>query len=709
MSFMICGLIASAQSKSIAREWNEIVLEAIRGDFARPTIHARNLFHISIAMYDSWAIANNTASTYLIGQEIGSFSSELDTKALKSSFSKSEIEEILSHAVYHLILHRYKDSPGYTHTLDLANNLMEKYDYDIRNTSLYYISNSPAAIGNYIAYEIIRYGFLDGANEENGYRNVYYSPVNPPLDLTGNKSFELPYPDRWQPLFFNRFIDQSGNLLPEDTPEFLSPEWGNVEPFALDDSDSKIYDDQGAKYKVYLDPGPPPSIEVDPQAYQWGFSLVNKWSSYLTASDTILWDISPASIGNLGAYPESISEYPSFYSEAGNDNGEGYVQNPITGKPYDPQWIKRGDYGRVLAEFWADGPDSETPPGHWFVILNYVMDGIGDQRKFRGEEDMDAMEYEVKSYFLLGGAMHDAAITAWSIKGWYDYVRPISALRYMASLGQSTDSTMSNYHPHGIPLENGLVEVIRENDLDFPQPENIGKIKFYSWEGHHQIDNPESDQAGVGWILAEDWWPYQRPTFVTPPFAGYVSGHSTFSRAAADVLTYITGSPYFPNGLGEFEAKKNEFLAFEEGPSKDITLQWAAYKDAADQCSLSRIWGGIHPPADDIPGRKIGMAIAAKAIRKSDQLFSKDFHSVEYQSSSVLIYPNPISSGQDIIIESNSLVDRIVIYNMNGQLVFSELINFPYYHRSKPNLPSGIYTVQLSGATFLETKRLVVR
>ena len=80
--------------------------------------------------------------------------------------------------------------------------------------------------------------------------------------------------------------------------------------------------------------------------------------------------------------------------------------------------------------------------------------------------------------------------------------------------------------------------------------------------------------AGVGWILAEKWYPYQRPTFVTPPFAGYVSGHSTYSRASADVMTAITGSQYFPGGMGTFDAPMNQYLVFEEGPSMNVELQW---------------------------------------------------------------------------------------------------------------------------------------
>ena len=135
-----------------------------------------------------------------------------------------------------------------------------------------------------------------------------------------------------------------------------------------------------------------------------------------------------------------------------------------------------------------------------------------------------------------------------------------------------------------------------------------------SWRGPDYIEVPETDVGGVGWIRAENWWPYQRSTFVTPPFAGYVSGHSTFSRAAAEVLTLMTGDPFFPGGVGEFEAPAGEFLVFEDGPSVDVTLQWATYRDAADQSALSRIWGGIHPPLDDYPGRAMGVAVGVQAF-----------------------------------------------------------------------------------------------
>jgi hypothetical protein len=86
-------------------------------------------------------------------------------------------------------------------------------------------------------------------------------------------------------------------------------------------------------------------------------------------------------------------------------------------------------------------------------------------------------------------------------------------------------------------------------------------------------------------------------------------------------LTLLTGDAYFPGGIGEYHIQKNAFLRFEEGPSVDLTLQWATYRDAADQTSLSRIWGGIHPPADDIPGRLIGARIGVRAFRLAARYF----------------------------------------------------------------------------------------
>ena len=214
--------------------------------------------------------------------------------------------------------------------------------------------------------------------------------------------------------------------------------------------------------------------------------------------------------------------------------------------------------------------------------------------------------------------------------------------------------------------------------------------------------------AGVGWILAGNWWPYQRPTFVTPPFAGYISGHSTYSRAAAEVLTLLTNDPFFPRGLGEFQAPRNEFLVFEDGPSIDVTLQWATYRDAADQCSLSRIWGGIHPPADDIPGRLIGEKIGIDAFNYAVKYFNgemiptRGLDEVGVLTAEISIFPNPISSGEQLKIELNALDGNVEIelFNIRGQLVRKQKV---WQHATIQTL--GLNTTGLSSGVFSEIKR----
>ena len=611
------------RSPSVGRLWNELTLDAIRNDFARPTIHARNLFHISAAMYDAWAAYSTTSAAYLLGNELGAFSCGVSAFTAPTDIHPAR-EEAIAYAAYRLIVHRFAASPGAVNTISAADALMQQFGFNTAETSLAYESGSPAALGNYIASCYISFGLQDGANELNDYANTTYAPVNPAIepDLAGNPNIiDL---DRWQPISLDLFVGQAGNVV--DEPEFLSPEWGQVAAFSLSDADKTSFQRDGFNYEVYFDPGPPPShAGASSDDYKWGFSLVAIWGSHLQPGDGIMIDISPASIGNIQQPPTSVSDYPQFYDFLnGGDASQGYAANPVTGDAYTPQIVPRGDYARVLAEFWADGPDSETPPGHWFVILNDVNDDPDLVKQFGGQgEELGPLEWEIKSYFALGGAMHDSAIAAWGIKGWYDYLRPVSAIRAMADRGQSTDPLAGSYSIDGIPLVQGYIELVETGDpLAGAADENVGKIKLYTWRGPGYINNPSTDGAGVDWILAENWWPYQRPTFVSPPFAGYVSGHSTYSRAAAEVLTALTGSAFFPGGMSGFEITANDFLVFENGPSVDMTLQWATYRDAADQCSLSRIWGGIHPPADDIPGRIIGEQIGTDAFGLAESYFN---------------------------------------------------------------------------------------
>ena len=300
--------------------------------------------------------------------------------------------------------------------------------------------------------------------------------------------------------------------------------------------------------------------------------------------------------------------------------------------------------------------------------------------------------------------MHDAAINTWGIKGYYDYVRPISAIRYMAAKGQSSDENAPNYDAHGLPLIDGLIEIIETGDpLAGPRNRNVGQIKIKSWKGPDYISNPNTDVAGVDWILGIRWWPYQRPTFVTPPFAGYVSGHSTFSRAASEVLTLITDDAFFPGGMGTFDVEQNEFLVFEEGPSESFKLQWATYRDASDQTSLSRIWGGIHPPIDDIRGRIIGDKIGRDAFALAKQYFFN-----EENISENIAFPNPLK--EVLNVNLNYAGKTNITFNaIDGRLVYNkqfEVVN-GVNQLEVPDLAKGLYIIHITdanGKTLLSQK-----
>ena len=601
-------MVPAAGEQSVARRWNEALLDAIRVDTPRPTVHARNLFHVSLAMYDAWAVYDDVADTYFLGKTVGGYPCAF-TGVPAVADVESARQEAISYAAYRLLMHRFSNSPAATQSLGRFRSLMLELGYDPSFTSMNYATGSPATLGNYLGQCLIDLGLHDGSNEQINYAYRHYVPVNPPLFPARPGNSTILDLNRWQPL---SLIAADGSI---STPKFLCPEWCWVCPFSLTEQDRTVHVRDGLEYWVYHDPGMPPCLCTpgtgDPlaESYRWGFVLTAIWSSHLDPTDNALWDISPASLGNIQALPRTAGELAEFYGLfEGGDSGAGRPVNPRTGKPYEPQIVPRGDYTRVLAEFWADGPNSETPPGHWFTILNHVSDAPAFVKRFRGVGPVvDPLEWDVKAYLALGGAVHDAAVATWSIKGWYDFVRPISAIRGMAARGQASSPNQAGYDPAGIPLVPGFIEIVKSGDpLAGPTGANAGKIKMRAWRGPASIENPQTDVAGVGWILAENWWPYQRPSFVTPAFAGYISGHSTFSRAAAEVLTLLTGDEYFPGGLGEFHAPKNTYLVFEDGPSVDVTLQWATYRDAADQSGLSRIWGGIHVPMDDVPGRIIG-------------------------------------------------------------------------------------------------------
>lgn len=429
---------------SVPKQWVNENLNAIRNDFARPPIHARNLFHLSAGMYDAWAAFEPDAETYLLGKNLHGFNCPFVGILIPESESeKIEAQEMaISYFAYRLLRHRYLAAPGAFLTFQSLDAKMQQLGYPTGFNSVNYVEDGPAALGNYLAEQWIAYGMIDGSNEGANYASQYYQTANPPIEPELNGNPEMIDPNRWQAISLPNALDQAGNPI-QGVPPFVAPEWGNVFPFAMDNDQLTIHQREGNDYKVYHIPENPPLLDTNVQTgledfLKWNHILVSVWQSHLDPSDNTMWDISPNNIGNITSYPNSWTDYPNFYNLFdGGDPGTGYTLNPVTGLPYTPQIVKRADYARVLAEFWADGVDSETPPGHWFEIYNKVRIHPLFENKWRGTGPLlSDLDYDVKAYLSLGGAMHDAAISAWSIKGWFDTPRPVSMIRFMADRGQ---------------------------------------------------------------------------------------------------------------------------------------------------------------------------------------------------------------------------------------------------------------------------------
>jgi hypothetical protein len=559
---------ASADGHSVARVWDDALLDAIRRDVPAPTVHARNLFHTSAAMWDAWAAYDPTAQGYLV------------TEKHQADDVRAAREAAISFAAYRVLLWRYSRAAGLQETFDELTRTMESLCY--RNDYLDTEGDSPAALGNRIAAAVIEYGKSDGSLEQQRYIDTDYKPSNPPL-VVSESGATMTDPDLWQPLALAQFVAQNGLPIPGNVQRSVGPHWGQVRTFALPRS----------AHGTPIDPGPPPQLETDEEFKQTAVELIG-YSSQLDPSDGVTIDIGPGAFGD---------------NTLATNDGNGYAENPVTGEAYEPNVVLRGDFDRVLAQFWADGPASETPPGHWNTIANEVSDTPGFEHRLGGQGPvLDRLEWDVKLYFAINGAVHDAAVAAWGVKGFYDSARPISMIRYMGGMGQSSDPDLPAYDPDGLPLVPGLIEVVTAassvpGERHEALADHVDEVAIRAWQGNPE--DPVTQAAGVGWIRAVDWVPYQLATFVTPAFAGYVSGHSTFSRAAAEVMTGFTGSPYFPGGLAEWTIHAGE-LQVELGPSEDVTLQWASYYDAADQAGLSRLFGGIHITPDDFEGRRMG-------------------------------------------------------------------------------------------------------
>jgi hypothetical protein len=227
------------------------------------------------------------------------------------------------------------------------------------------------------------------------------------------------------------------------------------------------------------------------------------------------------------------------------------------------------DEQKMIAEYWADGPSSETPPGHWCLFAQFIS--LRDHHK---------LDEDVKMFFALTNALLDASIAAWDAKLAFDSVRPVTAIHFLFA-GQ----------------------------------------EVRAWGGRFK---------DTQMIRGEQWQPYQPVVMaMTPAFPEFISGHSTFSAAAAEILKRSTGSDSFGASV-TFDRGRSKV---EPGltPRTEITLSWPTFSAAADQAGLSRRLCGIHFADGDRYGRITGRKVAEQTWQKAWVLMNGKTESFSYQ------------------------------------------------------------------------------
>jgi hypothetical protein len=211
----------------------------------------------------------------------------------------------------------------------------------------------------------------------------------------------------------------------------------------------------------------------------------------------------------------------------------------------------------AIVDFWADGPTSETPPGTWCMIAAYVS--------YRNRHNLGQ---DIKMFFALGNALKDAGICCWDAKVSFNSARPVTAIRAMYA----------------------------------------GK----------QINGYLGKGLGIGLMAGENWSPAQPSTFISPPFAEFTSGHSTFSSAAAEVLKQFTGSDSYGDSYLIEPGKVGFDPAY---PKTPIRLSWPTFTDAANQAGSSRLYGGIHFANGNEFGKSMGRVIGRDTFTKASSYF----------------------------------------------------------------------------------------
>lgn len=218
---------------------------------------------------------------------------------------------------------------------------------------------------------------------------------------------------------------------------------------------------------------------------------------------------------------------------------------------------------KALVEFMRDGPRSTGQSGHWLQFAQDVS-----------RRDHYDLDQDVKLFFAVGNTAFDAFIACWDSKRCYDSSRPWTLVRHL-----------------------------------YPDLKIVGYL---------------GPCKGVGSILANQWHPYSPSTFVTPPFPGYPSGHSTVSGACAKMLELFTGSDRFgavarhTAGMYTETGCAPAMLMARDGQpatsapaTAEVLLDLPTFSATADLAGISRVMGGYHIQSDNVAGLTLGRQVAA--------------------------------------------------------------------------------------------------
>ena len=416
----------------------------------------------------------------------------------------------------------------------IFDELMTQLGYDLENNTT--DPSSAVGIGNLAAQALLEFRHQDNSNQlgdnPNGITGVFYS------DISGYESVNtvdnITNLELWNPEYVP--IDNTAGKV----QQYLTPHWGNVTPFAL------------SSQEQYRPPSPEPFLLVPGE--------INLQSQTITLADGSIVDIDRSLIGTV-INPQFINQAEELVTVSAN----------------------LSDEQKLIAEFWEDGGGTSFPPGTWMTFGQYVS-----------ARDNHGLDDDAKLFFALGNAVFDAGIATWEAKTYYDYARPVRAIRELGKLGLIGEF---NQELNGYAIE--------------------------AW----QINN------GTQTILAEEFLTYQKPGGdASPPFAEYTSGHSAFSTAGATVLRQFSGSDDFGASV-TFKAGESLFEA-ETTPENTTTLEWETFTEAADEAGLSRIYGGIHFNDGNINGRTLGKEVGNAVFEEAQQYING-----EVGSSSLLNYP----------------------------------------------------------------------